>query len=264
LRWWDGSAWAPATTDDPDTPPPTGAAATVVAGRSAPPSLGFSAVGWAFGAVVLSIIAAIALSTAAYYLFPDTDIAWVLGAQVGQWGVLIGACRRYSRQRGTGDVATDFGFRFERRDVWRGVGYFWIGFVAVVVVESFLTDPRFQGTNTELPRHFRGDIIGFAVIAVLTVVGAPLVEELFFRGLLLRGLLAKFSERRAVIMQAVVFGIAHVNPVQGLANVSVVAFATTIGCTVGFAAVRYRRLGPGIVAHGIQNLLATTVVLLTR
>ncbi|MDQ1375821.1 MAG: hypothetical protein QOJ09_3159, partial [Actinomycetota bacterium] len=82
LRWWDGTAWAPATATDAESPAPTGTTASATGARSDPPSsIGFRAVGWALGAFVLSLVASVVLSLAAHAVFRHTDIAWVLGGQ---------------------------------------------------------------------------------------------------------------------------------------------------------------------------------------
>jgi membrane protease YdiL (CAAX protease family) len=204
------------------------------------------------------------VSLAVYFGFGHSDLGSILAGQLGLWVVLLVTCRRYSRRHGTGDLRHDYGVAFVRRDLWSGLGRFGMGLLYVGLVQSFINDPRLQGTNTGVERHFRGQLAPFLVLAVCDVVGAPVIEELFFRGLLLRGLLARMRPRYAVFVQAAVFGLAHVNPFIGLHNVSVFAFATTLGVVLGFAALRYRRLGPGVVAHGLQNLVAMTFVFAGR
>jgi hypothetical protein len=94
------------------------------------------------------------------------------------------------------------------------------------------------------------------VIAVLTVVVVPVVEELFFRGLVLRSLLRLFAGAGpvvgvalAVVADGVVFGLAHFELLQllGLA---------VFGTVLSLMAYKLRRLGPGIFAHGMFNLMA--------
>jgi membrane protease YdiL (CAAX protease family) len=90
---------------------------------------------------------------------------------------------------------------------------------------------------------------GFFVFAVLLVVGAPIVEEIFYRGLLLRSLTRYLSPTLAVVVCGLVFGAAHLNLVTlaGLAG---------FGIVLAFLANRYGRLGPGILAHSAFNLVA--------
>ena len=48
------------------------------------------------------------------------------------------------------------------------------------------------------------------IIAVVVV--APVIEELLFRGLILRGFLSHYSTRKAILASAIIFGLFHLNP----------------------------------------------------
>jgi len=89
---------------------------------------------------------------------------------------------------------------------------------------------------------------------VLLAVGAPIVEELFFRGLLQRALLHRFGTVPSIVGSAVFFGLAHFEALQLPA---LVAF----GIVLAVLAHRTGRLGPGMFAHGAFN--AVTVLTLT-
>ena len=95
------------------------------------------------------------------------------------------------------------------------------------------------------------------VPAVLTIVGAPLIEELFFRGVLLRALLVLCRTTTpvvgvvvAVVADGALFGLAHLGSgdlweqLPGLAAVGIVLAAL---------AVKTGRLGPSIVTHASFN-----------
>ena len=86
------------------------------------------------------------------------------------------------------------------------------------------------------------------------MIGAPVIEELFFRGLLFRSLRRRFGPWPAIVGSAVVFGLAHFELLQLPA---LIAF----GLVLGFMAEKSGRLGPGIVAHAAFN--AATVLSLT-
>ncbi len=53
------------------------------------------------------------------------------------------------------------------------------------------------------------------MLVLVAVVFAPLVEELFFRGLLLRSLQRRVGTGRAVALSSVLFGLAHPQPLPG-------------------------------------------------
>ncbi len=87
-------------------------------------------------------------------------------------------------------------------------------------------------------------------LVVIVCVGAPLVEELLYRGLLL-GALAKYGTPVAVLLSAGVFAAAHLQPLQlfGL---------FVFGCLVGAIRCRSSSLWVCIAAHAAFN--ATTMV----
>ena len=94
---------------------------------------------------------------------------------------------------------------------------------------------------------------GIVVLVVLVVIGAPVVEELFFRGLLLRSLQARYSNPVAVAVSAVLFGLAHFQGIQTFALVM-------IGVVLAVVAQRTGGLAMAIFTHMGFNL-ATVLVL---
>lgn len=96
---------------------------------------------------------------------------------------------------------------------------------------------------------------GVAVIVVGVAVVAPFVEELYFRGLLLRALWGRMGRAATVVLSSVLFGLAHV---QLLQLPALVAFGLVAGALV----VATKRLAPAIWAHAAFN--SFTVVALLR
>lgn len=108
---------------------------------------------------------------------------------------------------------------------------------------------------------------------VLLVVGTclitPVIEELFFRGLLLQWLLRRASaagEGRggviaSVLISAVVFGIMHVLVAQTTILGDVVEILSTflLGLLVAAVVARTGRLGTALVAHVLFNALAVAL-----
>jgi membrane protease YdiL (CAAX protease family) len=84
-------------------------------------------------------------------------------------------------------------------------------------------------------------------------VVAPVVEELFFRGLVLRSLERRVGTAWAVVGSAVAFGLAHFELLQLPALVGV-------GVVCGVLAVRTGRLGPGIFVHAAFNAVAVATL----
>ena len=126
----------------------------------------------------------------------------------------------------------------------------------VVAIVRTLTGPVkvSQDVGDTIKRAHGAEI---AAAFVLTVLAVPIVEELFFRGLLLRSLERRLPAAAAVAVSAVVFGLAHYQgDVSAKSAWTVVAGLFTVGIVLGALAHTFRRLGPGIVAHALFNLLA--------
>lgn len=90
------------------------------------------------------------------------------------------------------------------------------------------------------------------VVSMLaTVVLAPIVEEIMFRGVTMR-LAGKAGAGFLVanLIQAVAFGIYHFNLVQGI-------YATVLGLVLGYVAYKYDSIYPSILLHLVYNLAAT-------
>jgi membrane protease YdiL (CAAX protease family) len=117
--------------------------------------------------------------------------------------------------------------------------------------------------NTDgISRHplDRAYIISFALLAM---VAAPIVEELVFRGLIMRGLRSVFPAWLSVGLQGILFGAAHFDPVRGMGNIGLVMILSAVGVVLGGAAYLIRRIAPTMIAHAIFNSLVF-VLLITR
>lgn len=77
-------------------------------------------------------------------------------------------------------------------------------------------------------------------------LAAPVVEELVFRGLILRGL-EPYGKRFAVVASAALFGLFHGNLVQ-------TPYAFAVGLILGYTAVEYS-IGWAMVLHMVNNLV---------
>jgi membrane protease YdiL (CAAX protease family) len=93
-----------------------------------------------------------------------------------------------------------------------------------------------------------------------TIIGAPFVEELFFRGLLQRSM-ARLGIA-ACFVQALVFGLIHVTPSEGAGNVGIILGVGVFGLVLGLAARRFGRLGPTMIGHAVFNAAAVIPLLL--
>ncbi len=157
------------------------------------------------------------------------------------------------RIRGTGSFATDLGLRFELPKDLVGIP---IGvacqfaLVPLYALIEFLSGndltKQLEKPAKDLTENAHG--AGFYLLAVLLVVGAPLVEEIFYRGLLLRSLKRHLPAAPSILLTGLIFGAGHFNLVTlpGLA---------LFGAVLAWQAHRTGRLGLNIVTHAGFNLL---------
>jgi uncharacterized protein len=162
-----------------------------------------------------------------------------------QWTGMLGGTVLASRRRGTGRLAADVGLRVERRDILPGIA---AGVLSQLVLLPLLYIPMARELTG------LGSGAGLVLLSVMIVVGAPLVEEIFFRGLLQQSLTRRFGPGWALGGSAVLFGLTHFQP---LLLPGLIAF----GVVLGLLARRSGRLGPAVIAHMAFN--AVTVIALT-
>ena len=189
---------------------------------------------------------------------------YVVSTLLGLWIGFIGAPWLASRTQGTRNFVRDLGVRFRVVDlVGIAIGIGGQILVALMYAPFQHEIHDFNGPSHKLTGGSHG--AGFVVIAIATVAFAPAMEELFFRGLLLKALVRLFTPLRvaggaraagvvlAVIVDGLLFGLAHGEWVQ-LAGLA--AFGMIL------AAVSYRtgRLGMNMVAHATFNLVAIVAI----
>jgi uncharacterized protein len=221
-------------------------------------------VGQLLSIVILNVIAALNghLSDLTVLAAETVPPAWVvIGGLVGLWIGFLGAVVLTSRWRGTGSVVSDMGLRFGRWDPLIGLGA-GVGGQFILLPLLYLpwehVDPKLSQELAEPAKHLTGGFPGvdLAVIAVLTVLVVPVVEELFFRGLVLRGCIRLFRGAGlvlgpvlAVTTTGILFGLAHGELLELLG-------LGAFGIVLSAMAYKFQRLGPGIFAHATFNLAA--------
>ncbi len=254
LRYYDGRSWTGHTTG----------VLSAKADVGEHPSL---PIGAAVGAVAVLIASLIG---SRYLVEALIDQEWSIAVYatisvVVGYGPSVWWCWYASRRWGTGHPLSDLGVRFR----WSDAGWgplIWISALAAELLMILLVD--LSGIplvpNTEGIDSFDADPTYVISLLVSAVVAAPLVEEAVFRGLMLRGLLSRMAVPLAVVVQGVLFGLAHVDPVRGSGNVGLVLILGAVGVVFGGAAYLLRRIGPVIIAHAIFNGVVMLIVLLVE
>lgn len=92
---------------------------------------------------------------------------------------------------------------------------------------------------------------GLASVVTVCLV-APVLEEMLFRGIILRSFLHQYPRRNAILASAFLFGLAHLNIYQ-------FAVGVALGCFLGWLYERTRSLWPCILLHASYNSLITAI-----
>ncbi|MCB0536460.1 MAG: CPBP family intramembrane metalloprotease [Bacteroidetes bacterium] len=82
---------------------------------------------------------------------------------------------------------------------------------------------------------------------MLMVVAAPILEELIFRGIILDGLLKKYSPEKSILLSSFLFGLVHLNPWQFVTGF-------IIGIFAGWIYYKTKSLSLTIIIHATANL----------
>lgn len=90
-------------------------------------------------------------------------------------------------------------------------------------------------------------MVKFDLPSYLTVaVAAPILEELIFRGVILKAFLKRYNATKAIVLAATLFAIAHLNPWQGIA-------AFIAGIVIGWVYYKTKSIWPAIFIHFVNN-----------
>jgi len=192
-----------------------------------------------------------------------TQPPWfLLAGALSLWLPQIALLVIFSRRAGTGSFVEDYRVRFRLVDLW-GVP---IGVLSQVLLVGLVTWPfrewfpdTFDPSSVEdrarsLYDSARGPwllVLGFVV-----VLGAPLVEELLYRGFLQSGLQSRINDVAALFIVAAWFAGIHgrVAELPGL-----FAFALVLGATLQLT----KRLGMPVIAHLAFNATGLAFLALT-
>ena len=222
---------------------------------------------WGLGDVAIGIFASLFLSVliggtimalAGWGSIADAPMWGLALLQIPLWAGYLGAVV-FAGSKGRGVIA-DFGLRMRAFDAPLGLA---LGIFCQLLVLPLLYAPIFSLTGTDKEALSRpaeqlaegtDGTFSWLLFALLVGILAPVVEELFYRGLLLKAL----EKRRmpvwaAVLVSSIIFAGMHMQTLQfpGLLLVGLVA--GTLAAITG-------RLGPSIWLHIGFNM--TTVVAL--
>lgn len=225
--------------------------------------LGDAAVGFLVGLVLSAFLASVWLSATGEN---DLSLGGQAVSELGLWVGLLGCVVLASKRKGQGRLGVDFGFAARGADLVVGVVTGLLAQVVLVPTVAFLLRPFFGRPDVSGPVEDlfeKASGLSSAALVLFVVVGAPIVEELFFRGLVLRSLERRFGSTPAILLSAALFGLAHPQPLEAKALALVMISLATFGVVLAVLAVRTGRLGASILAHAAFNAW-TAVLLLVR
>ncbi len=201
---------------------------------------------------------------------PSTYPLWLVAiTQIPQWVGMVGVCWFASRTWGTGNLRNDYGLRFRFSDA--------VGFLVGIVLQlvfvkalykilgplyrvifrathlSWFDISKLDEPAKQLTAKGRG-LLGVSLLILVVVVGAPVFEEIFFRGLVLRSFAARYNDGLALVGSALMFATIHWQPLQ-------LPALLMFGLVVGYAAQRTGRLGLGMAIHAGFNATAVATLL---
>ncbi|HET7415467.1 MAG TPA: CPBP family intramembrane glutamic endopeptidase [Arthrobacter sp.] len=226
--------------------------------------------------------------------------ALILLSLVLVWATILAVCLLVSKLRGYGSVAKDFGLRFKWVDVGIGLGCGIAARLLVLAVTSLLVfvwpPPDGNMPTTNISVFLTGGTVWLIINAFIGgVLIAPVLEELFFRGFILRAVQnawwlsgpkrgpvdapttpadkshvqpavparsLKTAATAAVVISAVIFSLVHLGSVPDLYSTVVLLVSVFVmGLVCGALTVLTGRLGPAIVTHMVFNGVAMVAAL---
>jgi membrane protease YdiL (CAAX protease family) len=173
----------------------------------------------------------------------------------GLYAVWVAGLVYISRAKGRGTLHDDFGFVYHARDTW--------GLLAGMLLSAVL-GPLLAPLLSPIPQSQRQQIVdelksahGAKLWVLIIGAGfvAPVVEELFFRGLLLRACRRRWSPEVAIAVSGLVFALAHTLGDPQLGVVAILPGLFALGVVSGVAATMTGELSLSISLHMGFNLL---------
>lgn len=130
--------------------------------------------------------------------------------------------------------------------------WFFNSAILTLVSSAGLLEDQFSKTDNILAPLLEGSLL----IAFITVgIIAPIAEEFLFRGVVFDTLKKRFSPAWTIVIQGVLFGIFHLNLVQG-------SYATLLGIVFGYVTYKTKSLWPAIIIHIVNNSMSFIITII--
>ncbi len=190
-----------------------------------------------------------------------TDLALLVGEWIGVVAVLVAA----SYAKGDASLPKDYGLAVHlRADIVPGAvagagSQFVLSALVTPLIQHFQHNLKLSEHALDVGKQASSSATATKLAVILVfVTGAPIVEELFFRGALQRALIRRIGPVAGIAVTSVVFGVLHLSGnVSAGSALTLVAELAAFGAVLSILALRTGRLGAGMVAHATFNAVAT-------
>lgn len=213
-------------------------------------TLGVVAGAWVAAYVVAIPLQSLIIGVGGYASEPSDT--WPTGitalSALSLWVCFLVAAVVVSRRFGSGRFAEDFRLTFRVDDL--------LGLPIGVACQLLVVPALYWPLRRIWPETFhpdelsqrardlwdRADGVWLVVLVAVVVVGAPLVEEIIYRGMIQQALHSRVDDVLAVVLAALFFALIHLQPVE-------IPGLFAFGVVVGVCFMRTGRLGMPILVH---------------
>lgn len=218
---------------------------------------------WGIAEVLIGLFGSFTLSTiflltynqiTGYQPGDETTVGSVLLGLLGVWIAFGGAVFIASRYRGNRSLAVDFGLRFKYpQDIGWGVlaaGAAQLG-TYVIYLLIYLVNSDKAKDFSEPAETLTSLATGWAIVPLFFSICliAPFLEELFFRGLVMRTFSRIWGEWPGIVFSSVLFGLIHFQALQ-------IPALAVVGMAFALVVRHTGRLGPAIIGHCLFNAVS--------
>lgn len=226
--------------------------------------IGLASATWLGAWLVGQVLATVVVTVSGHDTLAEAGPGWLLGVAFVSWVPMVAAVqwagsRVAGVDTGLKGLVGRFGFSFSRRDLW--------GVPLGVATQLLLVPAVYLPLRAWWPDTFRQDDVeqrardlvdsahgvGVVLLVLAVVVGAPLVEELVYRGLLHGAFTRCLGRWQGMVVVAVWFAVVHFQPIE-------IPGLFVVGLVLGACATFTGRLGLSVVAHLSFNLTGLLLV----
>lgn len=213
---------------------------------------------WFVGLVAAALAATVTSAVRGRDAGVDLDGIDLAAGLLAQNAAIVLGLAFVSRAKGLGSLQRDFGLVVRARDwPWLAAGVLVqvVAFGLVQILDAVAGGLGEQAAADTVKRTTGPEVL---VVVIGVALVAPVVEELLFRGLLLRALLRRTTPVWAVVVSSAAFAVVHLLDPNTATLMTPLLLLAVVS---GIRAVRSGELSQSILLHAGFNLLSATVLI---